>query len=326
MSPLNRKRKKNIRNSGIPIKPSIKGIILVFFGLYMTRFSVGMGIFQTNLYFGMISYFFLAMAGVFARLFLQTDNQKDSIKAAIMSLIMYIVGFMLTVFIMAIFNLNIFILISLISLGVLWLFLVLYAKSQDKHDIISKIFLCLVFTMGLLYGASLNQVIFPIYVVAFFLTLFFLQLSREYIKEFNELEGIIKEKKHRIRRIRNKLSFKKTSGAVKKIVKENLNNKSVKTRINNSYSKDILKKSLISQILAILLSGLILLTLYISLIFESRTTPLMFLWHIIVYLPIIGLASFLTKSCISKCKISKRIGLLLGLSILIILNAALFST
>lgn len=306
--------------------PSIKGIILVLFGLYLTRSNVGTGRFETNMMFGTLSYLFLALSGQFIAINLQESDKKSSTRALILSIIMYSIGLTLTLIMMVVFNLDILILIPLISIGVLWGGLWFYASSKDKEELIIKILTCLVFTIGLIYGATLNQVIFPVYVFTFFFTFFFIQFARDYMKEFRELEGIIKVKKHRIKNFRKRISSKKSLPPTKETIKDNLKRKSTKTRITNSLSKDILKKSLLSQILAIILTGTTFVLLFITVLIGGTAYPMMFLWNLIIFLVFIGLAAFLTQMSISKNKIPKKAGLLISFSMLVMLLAILFST
>jgi len=306
--------------------PAIEGVIIVIFGLYLTRSNVGAGRFETNMMFGTLSYFFLALSGQFISRSLHLSDKKESKYALIISTILYSVGFILTLIMMAVFNLDIFILIILISIGLLWVVLWLYASSKDKEELIIKILACLVFTIGIIYGASLNQVVFPIQVLTFFSIFFFLQLSREYIKEFREVEGIKKVKKHRVKNFRKKVRSKTARTPSKENIKENLKRKSVKTRIDNTQSKEILKKSLLSQILAIVLTVATLLILFLTTQIGGTTSPTMFLWFTIIFLVFMSLAAFFTQICISKSKISKKNGLLISFSMLVMLLAILLST
>jgi len=321
---LNKKKIGNaLRDFG---KPSIKGMIIVVFGLYLTRFNVGAGRYETNILFGITAYLFLALSGLLMVKYLQNSDEKTSLHAFIMSIIMYAIGFTVTLINMAVFNLDILILIPLIVIGGLWIGLSLFASKKDKSEIVIKILLCLSFSLGLIYGASLNLVIFPIYVLVFFFTFFFLQLSREYIKDVRDLEGIVKEKKHRIKNLRKRIVSKKYPALTKDKIKKNLKKRSVNIRLTNAQSKDLLKKSMFSQIIAIALAGGIYITLLLTVLFKGIAYPRAFLFiMIIIYIPLLGSACLLTRGSISNSKIPKKAGLLVSFGMLAMLMAILLS-
>ena len=307
-------------------KTSIKGMIIVVFGLYLTRFNVGAGRYGTNILFGTTAYLFLALSGLLMVKYLQNSDEKTSLHAFIMSIIMYAIGFTVTLINMAVFNLDILILIPLIVIGGLWIGLSLFASKKDKSEIVIKILLCLSFSLGLIYGASLNLVIFPIYVLVFFFTFFFLQLSREYIKDVKDLEGIVKEKKHRIKNLRKRIGSKKYQAPTKDKIKKNLKKRSVNIRLTNAQSKNLLKKSMFSQIIAIALAGGIYITLLLTVLFKGIAYPRAFLFiMIIIYIPLLGSACLLTRGSISNSKIPKKAGLLVSFGMLAMLMAILLS-
>ena len=307
-------------------KTSIKGMIIVVFGLYLTRFNVGIGRYETNILFGTTAYLFLALSGLQMVKYLQNSDEKTSLHAFIMSIIMYAIGFTVTLINMAIFNLDILILIPLIVIGGLWIGLSLFASKKDKSEIVIKILICLSFSLGLIYGASLNLVIFPIYVLFFFFTFFFLQLSREYIKDVRDLDGIVKEKKHRIKNLRKRIGSKKYQAPTKYKIKKNLKKRSVNIWLTNAQSKDLLKKSMFSQIIAIALAGVIHLTLVFTVLFKGIAYPRAFLFiMIIIYIPLLGSACLLTRGSILNSKIPKKAGLLVSFGMLAMLLAILLS-
>lgn len=305
---------------------SIKGMIIVVFGLYLTRFNVGFGRYETNILFGTIAYLFLARSGLMMVKYLQNSDEKTSLHAFIMSIIMYAIGFTVTLINMAVFNLDILILIPLIVIGGLWIGLSLFASKKDNSEIVIKILMCLSFSLGLIYGASLNLVIFPIYVLFFFFTFFFLQLSREYIKDVRNLEGIVKEKKHRIKNLRKRIGLKKDQAPTKDKIKKNLKKRSVNIRLTNAQSKDLIKKSMFSQIMAIALAVGIYITLLLTVLFKGIAYPRAFLFiMIIIYIPLLGSACLLTRDSISNNKIPKKAGLLVSFGMLTMLMAILLS-
>ncbi len=65
----------------------------------------------------------------------------------------------------------------------------LYAAYGKKSGFAGNILVSLSFTMGLIYGALINGLQIPGYIVYFFLTSFFLLMAREIIKGCEDVEG-----------------------------------------------------------------------------------------------------------------------------------------
>ncbi|NVM55254.1 MAG: hypothetical protein HWN66_16225 [Candidatus Helarchaeota archaeon] len=180
------------------LKPSIKGSIMVVIGVLNT--AIGIGRATINLIYGPIAFFFLAISGLFVIEIVQTleeSSQNSSITVKPAKIfrgmfvfgVMYIIGSTIAVYNLVINDLDFFIIYFVAAVGILWLSLGLYAVQGRKNVLIENIVVSLAFTIGLLYGGVLNSPIIPIFIYFFFLTAFFLQLSRELVRGFNDGEG-----------------------------------------------------------------------------------------------------------------------------------------
>ncbi|MHA1913487.1 MAG: UbiA family prenyltransferase, partial [Promethearchaeota archaeon] len=84
----------------------------------------------------------------------------------------------------------------------------LYAAWGKKVGFIGNVIVSVSFSIGLIYGAVLNNSNVPSYVYFFFLTSFFLLLSREVIKGCEDVEG---DKKEGVKTIAIRLGTKKAT-------------------------------------------------------------------------------------------------------------------
>lgn len=162
--------------------------------------AIGIGRATINLIYGPIAFFFLAISGLFVIEIVQTleeSSQNSSITVKPAKIfrgmfvfgVMYIIGSTIAVYNLVINDLDFFIIYFVAAVGILWLSLGLYAVQGRKNVLIENIVVSLAFTIGLLYGGVLNSPIIPIFIYFFFLTAFFLQLSRELVRGFNDGEG-----------------------------------------------------------------------------------------------------------------------------------------
>jgi len=202
---------------------------MVIIGILNTRKNLSIEIFTNNIIFGPLAYLFLGLSGFFIIKILQirensSYNGKISINHLIIIFgIVFLIGFSLSMTNMyinlKIFNLNILIITLAAFIGVLWLSLGNYAfKTKKNSKIIKRIITSLSFSIGIIYGAILNDFLIPIFILFFFLSASLLQLSRELIKDLNP----------------------------------NDNSKEVQAFLNRNNTYKALKSSLILQILAIL--------------------------------------------------------------------------
>lgn len=275
------------------IKPSIKGGIMAIIGVWNTHLGISIALVVPNLIYGFFAYVFLAMAGIFiinlVRI-LQNSSQNTPpnvstsriFRNVLLFGIMYIVSSTITVFNVVWYNQEIWIMYFTAFVGILWLVIGISANKWKQEVVFSHIMVSLVFAMGIFYGAISNFLIFPFYIFIFFFAAFFVQLSREYIKE---LPDPGEEDKPEI---------------------------SESNRILGDDLK-ILKLALIFQILGFIFA--------ILLPFMGINNPIFILWFLIPSLILIGFASYLTWISIKRQDKVRRINLLLKIGILLELIA-----
>jgi len=268
------------------VKPSIKGSIMVLIGILNSRQGIGIEIFTNNLILGPIAYFFLSLCGLIViRIIQNLNNSSKNSQLPVKQLkvlagVTFFIGFIITIIDLVnaiiIYYFNILIIVFIAFIGILWSFLGLYATMKKDFNSVANITITtLTFSIGLIYGALLNTVIIPLYVLYFFLTISFLQASRELVKGFNKKE--------------RDFSFI----LINKIEERN----------------KILKFSFLLQILSILF--------LIFPIFTEISYLKLYFFLLVIFISIIGLASFLTLKSILKNEIFERLSALLKMGILI---------
>lgn len=274
------------------VKPSVKGSIMVLFGIFNSRLGIGIEIFTNNLIYGPLAYLFITLSGLLVIKLLQIlDNPSNESRiskkqAFLLFITFYIFGFILiianVVSNMAIYRLNIPIIFIVGFVGVLWCFFGFLGFKYRKYIILVNILIVsLAFSIGLVFGAFLNIFIIPIYLYLFFLSTFFLQSSRELMKGFDRDD--------------------KAKGFMRWEIRYNLQN--------------VLRYSLLSELLTIVF--LILLIVF------NISNSILFLFLIICGIIIIGFTVIFTFESILEKKISYRIHSILKFGILIELIALL---
>ncbi|MFW9946771.1 MAG: UbiA family prenyltransferase, partial [Candidatus Odinarchaeota archaeon] len=83
-----------------------------------------------------------------------------------------------------------------------------YAKWGKKSGFLGNIIVSISFSIGLIYGAILNNSNIPPYIYFFFLTSFFLLLSREVIKGCEDIEG---DKEQNVKTLAIRIGVKKST-------------------------------------------------------------------------------------------------------------------
>lgn len=175
------------------------GALTVIIGLLNTRTSVSLPLLLSNFILGTLTYIFLAGSGMVINDFYDYEIDKInrpqrpiprgsvSLSQAKMLFFTYLsIGLLLSVLNVLIFNLNYMIIIIAAFFGFIgWV----YAKWGKKSGFPGNIIVSISFSIGMIYGALLNSSSIPIYVYYFFLTAFFLLLSREIIKGCEDVEG-----------------------------------------------------------------------------------------------------------------------------------------
>jgi 4-hydroxybenzoate polyprenyltransferase len=171
----------------------VKGSIMALIGVLISRVNVGVELFVTNLIYAPIAYLFIAFSGLTVIKILQilqtpSNTGKLSLKQALLLFgTFFIIGIVLTVINVVLYVFNIVVIIYVIIIGVLWVIIGLLAyKNVIKSEIIYLSLVCLVFTLGIIYGALLNASSIPMSIFFAFITATFLQAGREMVKSYDK--------------------------------------------------------------------------------------------------------------------------------------------
>ena len=181
----------------------LMGSLTVIIGVLNTRVGVEASTLIINIVLGIFTYFFIAGSGNVINDYYDVEidkiNRPDrpiprgSItlkQAKILWIIAALIGIVIAIIHGLLFNrafLNIIIAAFMVFIG--WL----YAAWGKKSGFIGNLIVSVSFSIGLVYGAILNNANVPFYIYFFFLTSFFLLLSREIIKGCEDIEGDEKE-------------------------------------------------------------------------------------------------------------------------------------
>jgi geranylgeranylglycerol-phosphate geranylgeranyltransferase len=181
----------------------IMGSLTVLIGILNTRVGVETTTLIINIILGIFTYFFIAGSGNVINDYYDIEidkiNRPDrpiprgSItlkQAMIWWIISALIGLIIAILHGILFIsvlLNIIIALFMIFIG--WL----YAAWGKKSGFVGNIIVSVSFSIGVVYGAILNNSNVPFYIYYFFLTSFFLLISREIIKGCEDIEGDQKE-------------------------------------------------------------------------------------------------------------------------------------
>jgi len=196
----------------------IMGAFTVIIGILNTRTGISIEILLINLILGILTYFFIAGSGMVINDIYDIEIDKinrperpiprGSItlkQAKILFLIILTIGVALSIIHSIIFNLGFLNIVFAMLFGFLgWV----YAKWGKKQGFLGNLVVSLSFSIGLIYGAILNSSIIPLYIYYFFLTCFFLLLSREIIKGCEDIEG---DKQYGIKTLAIQIGIEKTA-------------------------------------------------------------------------------------------------------------------
>jgi len=176
----------------------IMGSLTVIIGILNTRSNDPI-ILTWNIILGVITYFFLAGSGMVINDYYDIEIDKINRpertiprgaitlkQAKILWIATSLIGITIAILHSVLFNigyLNVIIAVLFAFMG--WL----YAAWGKKSGFIGNIIVSISFSIGLIYGAVLNNSNVPPYIYFFFLTSFFLLLSREVIKGCEDIEG-----------------------------------------------------------------------------------------------------------------------------------------
>jgi geranylgeranylglycerol-phosphate geranylgeranyltransferase len=211
-------KKSTLTGSLIIMRPinCIMGSLTVIIGILNTRTGIPMITLLINLVLGIITYYFIAGSGMIINdiydIEIDKINRLDrpipsgavSLKQAkILFILTFGIGVMISIIHYLIFALSGLNVILAVFFGLIgWL----YAAWGKKQGFIGNIIVGISFSIGLIYGAVLNSLIIPLYIYFFFLTAFFLLLSREIVKGCEDIEG---DKEEGVKTLAIKLGTKK---------------------------------------------------------------------------------------------------------------------
>jgi len=274
----------------------VMGSLTVIIGILNTRTGIAAEVVLINIVLGIITYFFLAGSGMIINdiydIEIDKINRPERVipsgritmeQAKILFIVTYGIGIGFAVINSILFNLGIINILLAAFFGFIgWV----YAKWGKKSGFPGNIIVGISFSIGLIYGAVLNGTNIPSYIYFFFLTSFFLLMSREIVKGCEDIEGDKKE--------------------------------GVKTLAITIGLKKALISSIICQILAI--------TFFILPFFTSIINPLLFLILMVFGLGVVGFALLLSIRSKLQKEEFKKISLMLKLGALLGLIAFLFAS
>ncbi|MFX1570466.1 MAG: geranylgeranylglycerol-phosphate geranylgeranyltransferase [Promethearchaeota archaeon] len=196
----------------------LMGSLTVIIGILNTRLGIDPIKLIINLILGVLTYFFIAGSGMVINDYYDIEIDKinrperpiprGSItlkQAKVLWIVTSLIGIFIAIFNSLLFNigyLNIVIAVFFAFIG--WL----YAAWGKKSGFFGNIIVSTSFSIGLIYGAVLNNSIIPPYIYFFFLTAFFLLLSREIIKGCEDIEG---DKNEGVKTLAIRIGIKKST-------------------------------------------------------------------------------------------------------------------
>jgi len=196
----------------------LMGGLTVIIGILNTRIDVDPITLIFNIIFGVLTYFFISGSSMVINDYYDIEIDKinrperpiprGSItlkQAKILWIITVLIGTILSIIHSVLFNIGYLITIIVVFMAFIgWL----YAAWGKKSGFIGNIIVGISFSIGLIYGAMLNNSIIPPYIYYFFLTSFFALLSREVIKGCEDVEG---DKNEGVRTLAIRIGIKKST-------------------------------------------------------------------------------------------------------------------
>ena len=197
---------------------ALMGGLTVIIGVLNTRVGIDLGTFILNILLGVATYFFITGGGMIINDYYDIEIDKinrperpiprGSItlnQAKFLWIGTTLIGIALAIIHSLLFQIG----FLNVALAVFFAFIGwLYAAWGKKAGFIGNIIVSVSFSIGLIYGAVLNNSNVPSYVYFFFLTSFFLLRSREVIKGCEDVEG---DKKEGVKTIAIRIGTKKTT-------------------------------------------------------------------------------------------------------------------
>ncbi len=179
---------------GMKIFNWIKGGVLAFIGTLISRWGIGVGRFNINIYFGIPIYFLISCSGMLVALILKIEespNERKALKSKkleISSAVIYVIAFITSIVHTIYYNLEVLNVFLLAIIGVVWFLSVFYGRSWNRKTLLANILISLSFSFGIIYGAAINSSIIPFSIFIFFGAIFLLQFSKDLINESKNKE------------------------------------------------------------------------------------------------------------------------------------------
>jgi 4-hydroxybenzoate polyprenyltransferase len=172
----------------------IKGSVLTFIGLIISRENVGVGRLGINIYYGLPIYFLIASSVMLLTVLFKIGESAEerkypaSKKLMISSAVLYIMAFGTSIFHTIYYNLEIINIFLLAFIGIIWVISIFYAKTWKYKNELTNLLISLSSSFGIFYGASLNGLPIPISIFVFFGAVFLLQFSKDLMNESKNKE------------------------------------------------------------------------------------------------------------------------------------------
>jgi geranylgeranylglycerol-phosphate geranylgeranyltransferase len=177
----------------------IMGSLTVIIGLLNTRTGIPIDILLINLIWGVLTYILIAASGMIINDIYDLEIDKINrpnrplprgdlslTQAKILFVLTFGIGVLISILHWLYFSLSGLNVLLAIFFGFIgWL----YAAWGKKSGFYGNLIVSVSFSIGLIYGAILNSSVIPLYIYYFFLTSFFLLLSREIVKGCEDIEG-----------------------------------------------------------------------------------------------------------------------------------------
>lgn len=163
---------------------------MVIIGLETTRFGIGIGRFNTNIYYGSFIFALISISGILVIFILkELDKDKESRRFSDQKIVItfcavfYGIGFGLAIYYTIMFNLETLNLYLLALIGIFWFLTLYYGRDWKYKGILRNIIISISFSFGLIYGASLNYTLIPPIIYMYFGAVFLLQISKDIIND-----------------------------------------------------------------------------------------------------------------------------------------------
>ncbi len=195
----------------------LMGALTVIIGLLNTRLGIPLDKLLINIILGVFTYIFIAAAGMIINDIYDIEIDKinrperpiprGSInlkQAKLLFSIYLIIGLALSILHSILFNLGLLNIVLASFFGFIgWV----YAKWGKKSGFFGNIAVGISFSIGMVYGAVLNNSSIPPFIYFFFITAFSLLVSREIIKGCEDIEG---DKNHGVKTLAIKIGIRKS--------------------------------------------------------------------------------------------------------------------